>query len=97
MTLTKEIEKNEYEDLYINFIDSFKVWDKNDKSTYQQRASYETAKQVNEGFKMYVANFRVTNNDGTTAQSDIGDIPIVDGEGVFEIMFQVPTRWRKDY
>ena len=93
----EEIEKNEYEELYINFIDSFKVWDKNDKSTYQQRASYETAKQVNEGFKMYVANFRVTNNDGTTAQSDIGDIPIVDGEGVFEIMFQVPTRWRKDY
>jgi hypothetical protein len=90
----EEIEKNEYEELYINFIDSFKVWDKNDKSTYQQRASYETAKQVNEGFKMYVANFRVTNNDGTTAQSDIGDIPIVDGEGVFEIMFQVPTRWR---
>jgi hypothetical protein len=90
----EEIEKNEYEELYINFIDSFKVWDKNDKSTYQQRASYETAKQVNEGFKMYVANFRVTNQDGSVVESEIGDIPIVDGEGVFEIMFQVPTRWR---
>lgn len=85
----EEIEKNEYEELYINFVDTFKVWDKNDKSVYQQKASYELANQLQTELKMYVANFRVTNNDGTIVQSNLSDIPIVNGEGVLEICFEV--------
>jgi hypothetical protein len=87
---TEEITKNEYEELYINFIDAFKVWDKNDKSTYQQNASYQLAKQISSRMEMYVANFRVNNKDGSIVESGIGDIPIVNGEGVFEIVIQVP-------
>jgi len=85
----EEIEKNEYEELYVNFTDTYKVWDKNGKSTYQQRASYETTKQISEGFKMYIGGFRVTNNDGTIVKSNLNNIPIVDGEGVIKICFQV--------
>ena len=87
---TEEITKNEYEELYINFIDAFKIWDKNDKSTYQQSASYQLAKQISSRMEMYVANFRVNNKDGSIVESGIGDIPIVNGEGVFEIVIQVP-------
>jgi hypothetical protein len=94
---TEEIEKNEYEELYINFVDTFKVWDKNDKSVYQQKASYEMANQLQTELKMYVANFRVTNNDGTIVQSNLSDIPIVNGEGVLEICFEVKEGGAKTF
>lgn len=87
---TEEITKNEYEELYISFVDAFKIWDKNDKSTYQQNASYQLAKQISNKIEMYVANFRVNNKDGTIVESEIGNIPIVNGEGVFEVVIQVP-------
>lgn len=94
---TQEIVKNEYEELYISFVDAIKVWDKNDKSTYQQNASYQLAKQLNEGVRMYVANFRITNKDNSIVQGEIGEIPIVNGEGVFEISFQVPSGGAKSF
>lgn len=88
--VTDEIEKNKYEELYVSFADTYKVWDMNGKKTYQQRASYETAKQLDEGFEMYVGLFRVTNNDNSTYESELLDIPIVNGEGVIEICFPIP-------
>lgn len=87
---TEEIEKNKYEELYVSFADAYKVWDMNGKKTYQQSASYEIAKQINEGFDMYVGLFRVTNNDNTTYESELLNIPIVNGEGVIEICFPIP-------
>jgi len=93
----EEIVKNEYEELYVNFIDTFKVWDKNDKSTYQQNASYQLAKQITTGIEMYVATFRITNNDNTIVESTLGEIPIVDGEGVIDIAFQVPEGGSKTF
>lgn len=93
----EEIEKNEYEELYINFIDTFKVWDRNDKSTYQQNASYQLARQISNKIEMYVANFRITNNDGSIVESSLGDIPIINGEGIIKIDFQVPTNGSKSF
>lgn len=87
---TEEIEKNKYEELYVSFADAYKVWDMNGKKTYQQGASYEVAKQINEGFDMYVGLFRVTNNDNTTYESELLNIPIVNGEGIIEICFPIP-------
>lgn len=87
---TEEIEKNKYEELYVSFADAYKVWDMNGKKAYQQGASYEIAKQINEGFDMYVGLFRVTNNDNTTHESELLNIPIVNGEGVIEICFPIP-------
>lgn len=93
----EEIVKNEYEELYVNFIDTFKVWDKNGKVTYQQNASYQLAKQITTGIEMYVANFRVTNNDNTVVESSLGEIPITDGEGIIDIAFQVPEGGSKTF
>ena len=93
----EEISKNEYEELYINFIDSYKIWDRNDKNTYQQYASYQLARQVNSRIDMYVANFRVTNQDDSIVESDLGNIPIIDGEGVIDIDFMVPTGGSKTF
>ena len=93
----EEISKNEYEELYINFIDSYKIWDRNDKNTYQQNASYQLARQVNSRVEMNVSKFRVTNNDGSVVESTLGNIPIVDGEGVIDIDFMVPTGGSKTF
>lgn len=93
----EEISKNEYEELYINFIDSYKIWDKNDKSTYQQNASHQLAKQISNEMEMYVANFRVTNQDDSVVESTLGNIPIIDGEGVIDIDFMVPTGGSKTF
>lgn len=93
----EEISKNEYEELYINFIDSYKIWDRNDKNTYQQGASHQLAKEINSRVEMYVSKFRVTNNDESIVESDLGDIPIVDGEGVIDINFMVPTGGSKTF
>lgn len=93
----EEISKNEYEELYINFIDSYKIWDRNDKNTYQQNASYQLARQVSSRVEMNVSKFRVTNNDGSVVESTLGNIPIVDGEGVIDIDFMVPTGGSKTF
>ena len=85
----EEIEKNEYEELYINFVDAYKVWDMNNKKTYQQMTSYETAKQINEDFKMYVGAYRITNKDNSVKESGLNDITIVDNEGIIEIYFEI--------
>lgn len=93
----EEISKNEYEELYINFIDSYKIWDRNDKNTYQQNASYQLARQVSSRVEMNVSKFRVTNNDGSVVESTLGNIPITDGEGVIDIDFMVPTGGSKTF
>lgn len=93
----EEISKNEYEELYINFIDSYKIWDRNDKNTYQQNASYQLVREVNSRVEMNVSKFRVTNQDDSVVESTLGNIPIVDGEGVIDIDFMVPTGGSKTF
>lgn len=68
---TDEITKNQYEELYINNIDSYKVYDNNNGSTYNQKSSLLVAKTIFEGAdtymedKYHITNYRINKKDGT--------------------------------
>lgn len=61
-----ELTKNKYEELYINFIDTYRVIDNNNKNTYQSSATAKVVREINEGFTDYrITNYRINYNDGT--------------------------------
>jgi hypothetical protein len=65
--LIKKIKKNSYEELNINYIDVFKVFDNNNGSVYNQESSNIIAKQVYNGFeeKYKITNYRINYSDNT--------------------------------
>lgn len=73
---SREIEKNQYEELYINNIDSFKVFDRNNGSTYNQKSSLEVAKNIFDGFveNYTITKYRVNKKNGTHIDYEIQDI-----------------------
>ena len=73
---SREIEKNQYEELYINNIDSFKVFDRNNGSTYNQKSSLEVAKNIFDGFieNYTITKYRVNKKNGTYIDYEIQEI-----------------------
>ena len=62
----KEFTKTSYEELYINFIDTYRVIDNNDKSTYQPSATAKVIDEINNGFSNYrITNYRINYDNGT--------------------------------
>lgn len=62
----KEFTKTSYEELYINFIDTYRVIDNNDKSTYQPSATAKVIEEINNGFSNYrITNYRINYDNGT--------------------------------
>lgn len=70
---SKEITKNQYEELYINNIDTFKVWDNNNGSTYNQNASIQIAKNIYNGFtdEYKIKKYRINYNDSSYSDYDL--------------------------
>lgn len=63
---TKEIVKTSYEELYINFIDTYKVIDNNDKWTYQSSATARVVDEISNGFNDYrITNYRINYENGS--------------------------------
>lgn len=63
---TQELTKSKYEELYINFIDTYKVIDSNDKWTYQSSATARVVEEINNGFTDFrITNYRINYEDGT--------------------------------
>lgn len=72
-TYNQEITKNIYEELYITNIDSFKVWDNNNGSTYNQNSSIEIAKNVYDGFEnnYKITKYKINYKNGTSQTGKI--------------------------
>ena len=89
--LKKEITKNIYEELYINTIESIKVYNKNSGSIYNQDSSIEIAKNIANGFESgyKITNFRIFYKDGTTSDKKISSEEIVDGIGIIHIYLYI--------
>lgn len=83
----KEISKNEYEELYINNIDTFKVYDENIGSTYNQNASIQIAQNVYNGFtdNYKIKKYRINYNDGTNKNYNISQIVRNGNEAIITI------------
>lgn len=83
----KEISKNEYEELYINNIDTFKVYDENIGSTYNQNASIQIAQNVYNGFtdNYKIKKYKINYNDGTTKNYNISQIVRNGNEAIITI------------
>lgn len=80
----EEITKNIYEELYITNIDTFKVWDRNNGSIYNQDSSIQVAKNVKDGFieeykiKKYKINYKNgTNQVGNVSYTRTGNIATI--------------------
>lgn len=69
----KDITKNQYEELYINNIDTFKVYDNNNGSTYNQNASIQVAKNIYNGFtdEYKIKKYRINYNDSSYSDYDL--------------------------
>lgn len=63
----QEIIKNKYEELYINNIDSYKVFDNNIGSVYNQNSSLELVYNITNGFNRNykITKYRINYNNGT--------------------------------
>lgn len=83
----EEIKKNIYEELYINNIDSFKVYDQNNGSTYNQDSSLELTNNIFNGFEnnYKIKKYRINYADGTFENKDIDYSTIQDGIGIITI------------
>lgn len=76
---TQELTKSKYEELYINFIDTYKVIDNNDKWTYQSSATARVVEEINNGFTDFrITNYRINYEDGTYKDRVLDNI-ILDG------------------
>lgn len=69
----EEITKNIYEELYITNIDTFKVWDRNNGSIYNQDSSIQVAKNVKDGFieEYKIKKYKINYKNGT---SQVGNV-----------------------
>lgn len=87
-----ELIKDEYEELYLNYIDSYKVIDNNDKSTYMSSATSHIVDEILDGFQDYkVSNYRINYKNGTHKDRALNPITIEDGIGTIEILVGVPS------
>ena len=85
---SEEITKNIYEELYITNIDTFKVWDRNNGSTYNQDSSIEVAKNVKDGFieEYKIKKYKINYKNGT---SQVGNVSYTRTERIAEITLAV--------
>lgn len=83
----KEITKNQYEELYINNIDTYKVWDNNNGSTYNQNASIQIAKNIYDGFKdeYKIKKYRINYNDSNYSDYDLEKPTRTNNEAIIKI------------
>lgn len=72
----QEFTKNKYEELYINNIDSYKIYDNNNGSSYQQKPSLELTKNIFNGFEdnFKITNYRINYSDNTHTDEPIRTI-----------------------
>ena len=78
------IDKNMYEELYINNQNSYRVYDNNVGSTYNQEATLKVVDNIFNGFtgNYKITKFRINYNDNTYANKDITHIDITNNIGV---------------
>ena len=84
----QSIEKNSYEELYINNIDTLKVYDNNNNgSTYNQESSLEVAENIFNGFEgnYKITNYRINYKDGTHEDNAIQNVSRTDNIGTIKI------------
>lgn len=69
----EEIAKNQYEELYINNIDSYKVYDNNNGSVYNQACSLRLTQNIFNGFEddYKIKKYRINYSDGTHEDKNI--------------------------
>lgn len=86
---TEEIEKNNYEELYINNIESFKVY--SNENTYNQDCAIEIAKNIKNGFAddYKITNMKVNYKDNTTSLKDIEEGQIINQIGIIKIAIYI--------
>lgn len=88
-----ELIKDEYEELYLNYIDNYKVIDKNNKTTYMSSATSHIVDEIYNGFSDYlISKYRINYKDGTHKDGSVGEIPIEDGVGKIEFNVGVPSQ-----
>ena len=83
----EEIGKNKYEELYINYIDSFKVYDNNVGNAYNQNSSLDLVGNINNGFEgnYKITKYRVNYKDGTHKDYALNHITRTGREATIEI------------
>lgn len=83
----EEITKNIYEELYINNIDSYKVYDQNNGSTYNQDSSLEITNNIFNSFEnnYKIKKYRINYVDETFENKDIEYMNITDDIGIITI------------
>lgn len=83
----QEINKNIYEELYINNINSFKVFDNNIGSTYNQECTLKVVDGILQGFNnnYKITKYRINYNDGTYENKPISYKEIDGNEGTIRM------------
>lgn len=90
----EEITKNIYEELYINNIDSYKVYDQNNGSTYNQDSSLEITKNIFNSFEnnYKITKYRINYADETHEDRDILATTITDNIGTIYIYLSLTKK-----
>lgn len=72
----EEFEKNQYEEMYINNIDSYKVFDNNIGSAYNQKSTLTLVDNIINGFedKYKITHYRINYKNGTYKEHPINHI-----------------------
>jgi hypothetical protein len=83
----QEINKNIYEELYINNINSFKVFDNNIGSTYNQECTLKVVDGVLQGFNnnYKITKYRINYTDNTHEDKPISYTEIQNNEGTIRM------------
>lgn len=90
----EEITKNIYEELYINNINSYKVYDQNNGSTYNQDSSLELTNNIFNGFEnnYKIKKYRINYADETFENKDLEHIERTDNVGTINIYFYLTKK-----
>ena len=67
------IDKNQYEQVFLSWIEQIRVLDNNNGSIYNQQATYKVAEQIFNGFEdnYKITNYRIHYKDNTTKDKSI--------------------------
>lgn len=75
-----EIDKNQYEQVFLTWLEQYKIYDNNNGSTYMQQPTFKLAENIFNGFtdNYKITNYRINYKDETTEDKSIPGIQITD-------------------
>ena len=91
------IDKNQYEQVFLSWIEQIRVLDNNNGSIYNQQATYKVAEQIFDGFEdnYKITNYRLNYADETHTDNSL-TTEIVNNIGIITIEVEIQTNYELD-